>query len=177
MLEPVIIMATAPAIISSEAPVAAQPLAQESESWTETDVADSVTQNQEISVQYKLAQPAPAGHHVHVSLSAKPITSETVKDISFDKIVMSWPDADGKTGNASLSTKGVGTGEYYISFWGVTKDHEYDGNGIIVRIAANVSPDTFPQTFSSMVPVQYVLEVPAGWAERHGVSTGDQLIW
>ncbi len=69
-----------------------------------------------------------------------------------------------------------------LSFW--MRDMRFaidiiwiDGNGIITGIAANVSPDTFPQTFSSMVPVQYVLEVPAGWAERHGVSTGDQLIW
>ncbi|MBI2452803.1 MAG: DUF192 domain-containing protein [Parcubacteria group bacterium] len=69
-----------------------------------------------------------------------------------------------------------------LSFW--MKDMRFaidiiwiDGNGIIVRIAANVSPDTFPQTFSSMVPVQYVLEVPAGWAERHGVVAGDRLVW
>ena len=69
-----------------------------------------------------------------------------------------------------------------LSFW--MRDMRFaidiiwiDGNGIITGIAANVSPDTFPQMFSSIVPVRYVLEVPAGWAERHGVSTGDQLIW
>ncbi len=47
----------------------------------------------------------------------------------------------------------------------------------IVGIASNLSPDTFPQTFSSAVPVQYVLEVPAGWAELHGVAIGDQAAW
>ncbi len=104
-----------------------------SSSWIQVQTAGTVAANQEISVAYKLAQPAPAGHHVHVSLSAKPVTSETVSTVSFDKIVMSWPDSDGQTGSASISTKGVGTGEYYISFWGVKKDHEYDGNGIVVR--------------------------------------------
>lgn len=47
----------------------------------------------------------------------------------------------------------------------------------IVGIAPNLSPDTFPQTFSSAVPVQYVLEVSAGWAELHGVVIGDQAAW
>ncbi len=69
-----------------------------------------------------------------------------------------------------------------LSFW--MKDMHFsidiiwiDGSGVITGIAANVFPDTFPQTFSSMIPVQYVLEVPAGWAERHGVAPGDQVSW
>ena len=53
----------------------------------------------------------------------------------------------------------------------------FDEQKNIVGIAPDISPDTFPQTFSSVVPVQYVLEVSAGWAELHGVIVGDQLIW
>ncbi|GEM_PF-5285173 len=105
----------------------------ESNNWIQPQVANAITQNQEISVQYKLAQPVTDGRHVHCSISAKPVTPETVKNISFDKVVMSFPESDGQTGSASISTKGAGTGEFYISFWGVTKDHEYDGNGIVTR--------------------------------------------
>ena len=101
--------------------------------WIQVQVANAVAENQEISVQYKLAQPATDGHHVHCFISAQPVTFETVKNISFDKVVMSFPGSDGQTGSASLSTQGVGTGDYYLSFWGVTKDHEYDGNGIVTR--------------------------------------------
>lgn len=42
----------------------------------------------------------------------------------------------------------------------------------VVGTQKDVSPDTFPTTFSPTVPVQYVLEVPAGFVERHGVSIG-----
>lgn len=69
-----------------------------------------------------------------------------------------------------------------LSFW--MKDMNFaidiiwiDGNRAITGIIANVSPDTFPQTFSSVSPAQYVLEVPAGWAERHGVAKEDQVTW
>lgn len=69
-----------------------------------------------------------------------------------------------------------------LSFW--MKDMNFaidiiwiDGNRAITGIIANISPDTFPQTFSSVSPAQYVLEVPAGWAERHGVAKEDQVTW
>lgn len=34
------------------------------------------------------------------------------------------------------------------------------------------TPDTERQTTSSPVPVRYVVEVPAGWMDEHGVETG-----
>lgn len=43
----------------------------------------------------------------------------------------------------------------------------------VVGITENISPDTYPQTFSPDQPVQYVLEVPAGYANRTGVEVGD----
>ncbi len=48
-------------------------------------------------------------------------------------------------------------------------------NRIVAGIVRSVSPDTFPQIFVPSVPVRYVLEVSAGWAEQHGVAVGDQL--
>ena len=68
------------------------------------------------------------------------------------------------------------------SFW--MKDMQFpldilwiDENKTVVGIERNVSPDTFPQTFSSSQPVVYVLEVNAGWTEMHQVVAGDVLSW
>ncbi len=42
----------------------------------------------------------------------------------------------------------------------------------VVDVTANVPPDR-PGDFTSRVPAQYVLEVPAGFVAQHGVSVGD----
>ncbi|MBI5817298.1 MAG: DUF192 domain-containing protein [Candidatus Yonathbacteria bacterium] len=46
----------------------------------------------------------------------------------------------------------------------------------VADITKNVLPSSFPQTFASRVPIRYVLEVQAGFAERHGVNIGDQVV-
>ena len=43
----------------------------------------------------------------------------------------------------------------------------------IVDISENIAPETFPQLFRPLAPVQYVLEVNAGWAEAHNLSMGN----
>ena len=43
----------------------------------------------------------------------------------------------------------------------------------VIEITNNVMPDTFPKTFYAKEPIQYVLEVNAGWAERNAVEPGD----
>jgi uncharacterized membrane protein (UPF0127 family) len=45
----------------------------------------------------------------------------------------------------------------------------------IVEITPNVTPDTFPKTFYSKEPIQYVLEVQAGWAGEHSILKGDTV--
>lgn len=40
----------------------------------------------------------------------------------------------------------------------------------VITVAENVHPDTFPQSFYPDEPARYVLEVPAGYAERHGIA-------
>lgn len=47
----------------------------------------------------------------------------------------------------------------------------------VVHIEERVSPDSYPKTFRPDTPARYVLEVPAGWAERHGVKVGDTAEW
>ncbi len=46
-------------------------------------------------------------------------------------------------------------------------------DGRIVYIAPNAPPTTYPEDFVSPTPARYVLEVPAGFAEMHGVKVGD----
>ena len=48
-------------------------------------------------------------------------------------------------------------------------------SGRVVFIAPAVSPDTFPQAFTSDSPARYVLEVPAGFATEHGIGVGSKV--
>ncbi|MFZ2886220.1 MAG: DUF192 domain-containing protein [Minisyncoccia bacterium] len=48
-------------------------------------------------------------------------------------------------------------------------------NGAVVHVEHSVSPDTFPQSFTSPTPARYVLEVPAGFAEQHGIGVGSKV--
>lgn len=50
-----------------------------------------------------------------------------------------------------------------------------DENKVVTGVSSNISPETFPKTFSSSVPVSYVLEVNAGIAEKMGIKTGTSL--
>lgn len=45
----------------------------------------------------------------------------------------------------------------------------------IVNIASNISPETYPESFSSPVPSKYVLEMVAGTSARKNLSVGTQL--
>lgn len=45
----------------------------------------------------------------------------------------------------------------------------------VVDITRDAPPSSFPQTFVSKSPARYVLEVNAGFAERHGVKIGDRI--
>lgn len=50
-----------------------------------------------------------------------------------------------------------------------------DANQRVVGISSNLSPKTYPQTFSSGRPIQYVLEVNAGWAAKNKIRLGNYL--
>ncbi|OGG91010.1 hypothetical protein A3H16_02185 [Candidatus Kaiserbacteria bacterium RIFCSPLOWO2_12_FULL_53_8] len=43
----------------------------------------------------------------------------------------------------------------------------------VVDITKNVSPDTYPHTFEPSVPVRFVLETNANYAESFGIAIGD----
>jgi uncharacterized membrane protein (UPF0127 family) len=48
-------------------------------------------------------------------------------------------------------------------------------NGEIITIAHNVSPDTYPKSFSPDAPAQYVMEVRADAARMHNWDVGTKL--
>ncbi|MEK7560176.1 MAG: DUF192 domain-containing protein [Patescibacteria group bacterium] len=45
----------------------------------------------------------------------------------------------------------------------------------IVAVSENISPDTYPASFSPSDPVKYVLEVNAGWTQKNGIVVGDNI--
>lgn len=47
----------------------------------------------------------------------------------------------------------------------------------VVDIMSGVSPDTYPQTFSSSSIAKYVLEVPAGFSNEHDLARGMSAEW
>lgn len=49
-------------------------------------------------------------------------------------------------------------------------------NGEVVHIKEDVSPDTFPTSFSSPIPAWFVIEANAGFVEQHGIALGDQVL-
>lgn len=50
-------------------------------------------------------------------------------------------------------------------------------DGTIITVTPNVTPETYPQAFYPTTPkARYVLEVPAGFAERHGIAEGGKLV-
>ena len=66
------------------------------------------------------------------------------------------------------------------SFW--MKDMKFsidiiwiDEGFTVADITRNASPESFPKSFYPSRLVQYVLEVPAGWAFRHGIGIGDAV--
>ena len=49
--------------------------------------------------------------------------------------------------------------------------------GIVITIARDVSPSTYPQAFYPSEPsALYVLEVPAGFTKSHGIAEGAELV-
>lgn len=50
----------------------------------------------------------------------------------------------------------------------------FDSDWHVVDLTIGASPESFPQRYTSRSPAQYILEVPAGFAEAHGILIGDE---
>ncbi len=51
----------------------------------------------------------------------------------------------------------------------------FDFDRKIIHIEKDISPDTFPKTYSSKSPSLYTLEVSAGISDKFGLKIGDQF--
>jgi uncharacterized membrane protein (UPF0127 family) len=68
----------------------------------------------------------------------------------------------------------------YHSFW--MKDMRFPidiiwvgENGRVLGINDKIEPESFPKVFQPPAPALYVIEVAAGWAERHNIKIGDLI--
>ena len=104
-----------------------------------------------------------------------------------DSTVTAWvADTDAKrekglSGTASLAE---GQGMLFVfdeptksGFWMKEMEYPIDiiwihATGQVLDLRHAVSPETFPAVFESDAYASYVLEVPGGWASRHGVNVG-----
>jgi uncharacterized membrane protein (UPF0127 family) len=50
-----------------------------------------------------------------------------------------------------------------------------DKEGIIVHIEKDISPETYPDSFSSPAPAWYVIEANAGFTASNTVAVGDKV--
>ena len=51
-----------------------------------------------------------------------------------------------------------------------------DVSGMVITIASNVAPDTYPKSFFPSAPARYVVELPAGFAAANGIVEGGQIV-
>lgn len=49
-------------------------------------------------------------------------------------------------------------------------------NGTVAHVTQSVSPESYPQSFTPDTFVRYVLEVPAGFSDEHGVHAGQSSV-
>lgn len=70
----------------------------------------------------------------------------------------------------------------YYSFWMKDMNFAIDILWIsqdrkIVYALQSITPETYPHSFTSPVQARYVLEVPAGFVERHNILVGDAVLF
>lgn len=121
------------------------------------------------------------------------LSSLSVQDAQIGETFLSLYVADEPAEHARglsyISALPEGTGmlfmfsESYIPrFW--MKDMQFtldilwiDADGVIVDMDHNVAPETYPDVFSPEIPVQYVAELPAGFATENNIEVGDALLF
>lgn len=85
--------------------------------------------------------------------------------------------------------EGLPDGEGMLFVFGEDKEHAFwmkdmrfsidmlwiSRDGLIVYTAENISASTYPENFVPTSPARYVLELPAGYANKRGFKVGDTV--
>ncbi len=105
--------------------------------------------------------------------------------ISVEVVATEATREQGLSGRASLPPN---SGMWFVfdqeDVWGIWMkgmrfplDIVYVDNGKnIATVYKNVSPDTYPEIFYPTKPARYVLELPAGFADAHGIAEGNKVV-
>lgn len=51
-----------------------------------------------------------------------------------------------------------------------------DAEGRVVTVVPDATPESYPEVFYPTKPARYVLEVPAGFAQMHGIAEGTKVV-
>ena len=70
--------------------------------------------------------------------------------------------------------------EGYYTFWMKGMAYSLDilwlsESGTVLHMEKSASPESYPATFVSPMPARSVLELPAGFVEKHNVQLGQQV--
>jgi uncharacterized protein len=127
-----------------------------------------------------------------LALSLKQSQTEGIKQVSVGGVLVQVEVADtpaehvrGLSNRASLPEQGgmlfIFPQESEWQFW--MKDTLIpldiiwaDEEGTIVTIARNVSPESYPEAYTSTKPAKYVLEVNGGFSDIHGIAEGMRIV-
>lgn len=69
----------------------------------------------------------------------------------------------------------------FYKFWmkdmNYSLDFVYLNSDLVVDIKENISPSTYPNTFSSVAPANKIIELKAGEIKKSNVKKGDKIIF
>lgn len=130
---------------------------------------------------------------IYVDLPPPPPANDTISTVSSTiqlnertiRVSVADTPAERESGLSGRASLVAGEGMLFVfpedgryAFW--MKDMHFaidilwiSREGVIVDLEENVSPETYPATFTPRTEARYVVELPAGYAQEHGVRVGD----
>ncbi len=120
-------------------------------------------------------KPSPP-RYVALTLGNKTIQAEYAYDLR--KQIKGLSGREGLDVNSGLFYAFPSEGSYYFWMRGMLFSIDIiwiGADGRVVDLKENLSPDTFPEKFTSREAAKYVLEVSAGFAKRNNISVGTKV--
>ncbi len=126
-------------------------------------------------------------HHMSDSTTTLP-TKQIYIGTTPVVVELATSDAQRELGLSGRVALNEGTGMLFVfdeeGMWGFwMKDMQFPidilflaDTGEVISLNTNVSPDTYPQVLYPSSPVRYVLELPAGAAQKYGIAQGSKIV-